>query len=91
MRLAFAILVALVSFAVRAQGVGPLPPPPYAPGLPAGGQGYGQAAPQVGGQQSYGGCAGCSYVGDYRPNPGPRRPAPPLRLQGQWRNGWWYY
>jgi hypothetical protein len=91
MRLVLVALVALASFAVRAQGAGPLPPPPYRPGFPAGGQWAGQTTPQDGVQQSYGGCYGCSYVGDYRPNPGPPRPAPPLRLQGQWRNGWWYY
>ncbi|MGJ0507131.1 MAG: hypothetical protein ACR652_08330 [Methylocystis sp.] len=66
---------------------------PYGPG---GGQWSGPSAtqnggPQGGAQQAYGGCYGCSYMGDYHPSPGPRRPAPPLRLQGQWRNGWWYY
>ncbi len=44
------------------------------------------------GAQGYGGCYGCSYSGEYSgSNAGARRPAPPLRLQGQWRNGWWYY
>lgn len=54
------------------------PPQPYGPGFPGGGQGYG--------------CLGCSYVGDYYGgNVTVPRPAPPLRIQGQWRNGWWYY
>lgn len=72
-------LLSLVG-AAQAQGVPPAPPPPPQQGYP----GYGQ--------QPYGGCYGCSYSGDYYANNGgARRPAPPLRLQGQWRNGWWYY
>jgi hypothetical protein len=59
----------------------PAPPRPPGPpnGWPPGGQGFG-------------GCFGCGYAGDYYgSNVTARRPAPPLRLQGQWRNGWWYY
>lgn len=64
---------------------GPVAPSPYVPPYPGG------AAPGAV-QQGYGGCYGCSYVGDYNAgNVAARRPAPPLRLQGQWRNGWWYY
>lgn len=66
------------------------PPGPYGAGPAYGAQWAGEQTPQ-GGQQSYGGCYGCSYMGDYAGNAPIRRPAPPLRLQGQWRNGWWYY
>lgn len=64
-------------------------------GYPAGGYGAG-----AGGQGANGangsayGCIGCSYIGDYNPNAGnpPVKPmAPPKRIQGEWRNGQWYY
>ena len=62
------------------------------------GGGYGGYQPPVGGPgvdnngQGFGGCFGCSYVGDYYSGYyGGRRPAPPKRFQGEWRNGWWYY
>jgi hypothetical protein len=58
-------------------------PSPYPPAYGAAGAG------QWGGQAAYG--YGGTYMGDYQQAPGPRRPAPPLRLQGQWRNGLWYY
>jgi|APDOM4702015073_1054812.scaffolds.fasta_scaffold382395_1 hypothetical protein len=90
MRLVLAVMLALSSFPLNAQTVYPMPQP-YVPGVPSGGQWQQQPTPQGAAQQAYGGCYGCSYMGDYRPSPGPRRPAPPLRLQGQWRNGWWYY
>ncbi len=65
-----------------------------APGQWAG-QGAGQATgygAQAYSAQGYGGCNGCSYSGDYYgPTVRARRPAPALRLQGEWRNGWWYY
>jgi hypothetical protein len=48
-----------------------------------------------GGGQGWGGCAaGCSYYGDYNSNNGaPSKPAmaPAKRIQGEWRNGLWYY
>jgi hypothetical protein len=103
MRRLFAVLTAFFSLAVSISVAQPYPPQgpypapqAYGQGLPAGGQWGGQSwggqsMTQGAGQQGYGGCYGCSYMGDYRPSPGHRRPAPPLRLQGQWRNGWWYY
>jgi len=64
----------------------PIAPAPNYPVYPPGGPSPGA------GQQGYGGCFGCSYTGEYYgSNASVRRPAPPLRLQGQWRNGWWYY
>jgi len=66
-----------------------MPPSPQTPPAPA--------APYPGAaQQGYGGCYGCSYSGDYFGSgygyaPPVRRPAPPPRIQGQWRNGLWYY
>ncbi len=73
-------------FAFHAQAQGLPPAPPMAGGY-APQQGY--ASP---GRSNAGGCYGCSYSGDYYGgNLGARRPAPPLRLQGQWRNGQWYY
>lgn len=70
-------------------------PSPYMPPSP-------QMAPQPDApfsgtaQQGFGGCYGCSYSGDYSGwgygyAPPVRRPAPPPRIQGQWRNGLWYY
>jgi hypothetical protein len=83
MRRVAILLLALAPAVVQAQGAAP--PPAFAdPGAP----------PQPGA----GGCYGCSYSGDrwgggwgYPPAPTFRRPAPPPRIQGQWRNGWWYY
>lgn len=71
-----------------------MPPSPQMapqPGAPLSGAGGPGAA-----QQGYGGCYGCSYSGDYFGSgygyaPPVRRPAPPPRIQGQWRNGLWYY
>lgn len=65
--------------------IGPFEPSPYVPPYPGG--------PSPGsGQRGYGGCYGCGNVGAYYGGDfATRRPAPPLRLQGQWRNGWWYY
>ncbi len=91
MRLLLAAMLALLPVSLRAQPIYATPQP-YGGGFQSGGPwGGGPGGSQVAAQPNYGGCYGCSYVGDYRPNPGPRRPAPPLRLQGQWRNGWWYY
>ncbi|WP_424361014.1 hypothetical protein [Methylocystis parvus] len=92
---ALAALLFAFSFPAQAQTYAPVRPPsvptgpaapsPYAPPYP----GVPSPGPAQGG---YGGCYGCSYVGDYYGSNVPaRRPAPPLRLQGQWRNGWWYY
>jgi hypothetical protein len=102
MRRAVAFCLALFPFAAAAQGDAPqfpAPPPlpgsatpvqPFGPASQGSAQGAGQAAGF--GPQGYGGCYGCSYSGDYYgSNAAARRPAPPLRLQGQWRNGWWYY
>lgn len=80
--------------------VAPLAPSTPGSGLPVpslgggSGQWVGRSAAQAAGpgQPAYGGCYGCSYAGDYiGSNVSRRGPAPPLRLQGQWRNGWWYY
>jgi hypothetical protein len=91
MRLVLAVMLALFPLSLHAQTIYG-PPQPYGGGFQPGGQwGGGPGGPQGPGQPAYGGCYGCSYVGDWRPTPGARRPAPPLRLQGQWRNGWWYY
>lgn len=89
----FTILV-LLSFSSLAQAQGMPPAPPMWGGYPP--RPSQPPPPQQGdfgaGQQGYGGCYGCSYTGDYYgSNVTARRPAPPLRLQGQWRNGWWYY
>ncbi len=100
MRRAVAFCSALFPIAALAQGGMGAPPSPPGPAMPAppiggapgqwAGQGAGQAAAPE--QQGYAGCYGCSYSGDYHgSNVTGRRPAPPLRLQGQWRNGWWYY
>lgn len=86
MRLAIILPLAFFPFVPAAGAAEPAPAPAPVP-APAGGL---QPAAQALGQP-YGGCYGCSYVGDWRPSPGPRRPAPPPRLQGAWRNGWWYY
>lgn len=65
--------------------------PPVPPG-PGGRPPFPPSPPSPPGFPGYGGCIGCSYSGDYYGGgAGVRRPAPPLRLQGQWRNGWWYY
>jgi hypothetical protein len=91
MRPLLAVMLALFAHPLHAQTIYATPQP-YGPGLPAGDQWTGQMTPQGAAQQPYGGCYGCSYVGDWRPHSGTaRRPAPPPRLQGQWRNGWWYY
>jgi hypothetical protein len=98
MRPVVALCLAFAPFAALAQGYGPPPSPaplpPQAPESPP--PGAGDPALGFGPQQGYGGCNGCSYSGDYfgsgfGPPAAPRRPAPPLRLQGQWRNGRWYY
>lgn len=68
-------------------------------GYPGGGYGAGYGGGAAGqganGTNGYGyGCIGCSYIGDYNPNAGnpPVKPmAPPKRIQGEWRNGQWYY
>lgn len=95
MRRVVAFCLALFPVAALAQGAAAPPPsalPPQGAGAPGqwAGQGVGQGAGF--GPQGYGGCYGCSYTGDYYGSNGAaRRPAPPLRLQGQWRNGRWYY
>lgn len=65
--------------------------PPYG-GMGVGGGYGGGANGSYGGYGSGAGCYGCSYSGNYYgSNVTARRPAPPPRIQGQWRNGWWYY
>jgi hypothetical protein len=103
MRRAVALCLALFSVPALAQAPGgpmsPLQPvmppaPQLAPPVTAD---PGAGASGTAQQQGYGGCNGCSYSGDYfgsgwGPNSAPpRRPAPPPRIQGRWRNGWWYY
>jgi hypothetical protein len=97
MRRAAALCLALtpvVAFA-QAPGASPLPPFPQTPPSSQMAPGASDSAAGAA-QQGYGGCYGCSYSGDYfgsgaGPSAPVRRPAPPLRIQGQWRNGWWYY
>lgn len=98
MRAVFALCLAVLPALALAQAPGapPMPAAPQTPPSP-------QMTPQPGfadpsaGAPGYGGCNGCSYSGDYfgsgyyGPPPPARRPKPPLRLQGQWRNGVWYY
>jgi hypothetical protein len=63
------------------------------PGIAQGSAVPGAGLSPSGGRQGYGGgCYGCSYSGDYYGGAvAARRPAPPQRFQGQWRNGQWYY
>ncbi len=79
-------------------GYGGYPGGGYGAGYGGGyGAGYGAGAGGQGANGANGsayGCIGCSYIGDYNPNAGnpPVKPmAPPKRIQGEWRNGQWYY
>ncbi|BDV35867.1 hypothetical protein [Methylocystis iwaonis] len=98
-RLAFALAFSLPGV-VQAQNYHVVPPPVqggamrgYGPAQPMPpGTGYGGYGPGGGHGRGYG-CYGCAYVGDYDPNGGnvTLPVAPPKRIQGQWRNGQWYY
>lgn len=93
------VLLMILAVPARAQVYGapqrahpPRPAPVGSAPYPDPGRG---GDPSGGYQPAYGGggCSNCgSFAGNYYgSNLAARPPAPPLRLQGQWRNGQWYY